>query len=137
MPGDEDAPPGEDIPAVPEKPAVQPQVPAGFWTDLMAAARKELKPPASGFFVASPNAPVQGALVGNKLELRCANTFVAETVGRPDILEVMTRNASAMLGRPVQAVAVDLSAKPKNNPRMEQLMNFGKAHSDIVKIKNQ
>ena len=74
--------------------------------------------------------------MGNKLELRCANTFVAQTVGRADILEVVTRKASAMLGRPVQAVAVDLSEKPKNNPRMEQLMNFGKAHSDIVKIKN-
>jgi len=130
MPGDEDAPPEES-------PAPVNEAPMGFWTELVSAARKELKPPASGFFVASPNAPVQGALVGNKLELRCANTFVAETVGRPDILEVMTRKASAMLGRPVQAVVVDLSAKPKNNPRMEQLMNFGKAHSDIVKIKNQ
>ena len=130
MPGDEDAPPEES-------PAPVNEAPMGFWTELVSAARKELKPPASGFFVASPNAPVQGALVGSKLELRCANTFVAETVGRPDILEVMTRKASAMLGRPVQAVVVDLSAKPKNNPRMEQLMNFGKAHSDIVKIKNQ
>ena len=131
MPDDDDAPPEEDVP-VPVN-----EAPMGFWTELVTAARKELKPPASGFFVASPNAPVQGALVGNKLELRCANTFVAQTVGRPDILEVVSRKASAMLGRPVQAVAVDLSEKPKNNPRMEQLMNFGKAHSDIVKIKNQ
>ena len=131
MPGDEDAPPEEEIPAPVN------EAPMGFWTELVSAARKELKPPASGFFVASPNAPVQGALVGNKLELRCDTTFAAETVGRPDILEVVTRKASAMLGRPIQAVAVDLSAKPKNNPRMEQLMNFGKAHSDIVKIKNQ
>ena len=130
MPGDEDAPPEEEAPAPVN------EAPMGFWTELVSAARKELKPPASGFFVASPNAPVQGALVGNKLELRCANTFVAQTVGRPDILEVVSRKASAMLGRPVQAVAVDLSEKPKNNPRMEQLMNFGKAHSDIVKIKN-
>ena len=130
MPDDADAPPEAEIP--------QPvnEAPMGFWTELVTAARKELKPPASGFFVVSPNAPVQGALVGNRLELRCVNTFVAETVGRPDLLEVLTRKASAMLGRPVQAVAVDLSAKPKNNPRMEQLMNFGKAHSDIVKIKN-
>ena len=130
MPDDADAPPEEDPPAPVN------EAPMGFWTELVSAARKELKPPASGFFVASANAPVQGALVGDKVELRCANTFVAQTVDRPDILEVVSRKASAMLGRPVQAVSVDMSEKPKNNPRMEQLMNFGKAHSDIVKIKN-
>ena len=128
LPGDEDAPPEE-------APAPVNEAPMGFWTDLVAAARKELKPPASGFFVVSPNSPVQGFLVGDKLELRCTNTFTAETIGRPDILEVVSRKASAMLGRKIQAVAVDLSAKPANNPRMEQLLNFGKAHSDIVKIK--
>ena len=129
MPGDEDAPPEEE-------PAPVNEAPMGFWTDLVSGVRKELKPPASGFFVASPNAPVQGVMIGGKLELRCANTFVAETVGRPEILEVVSRKASAMMGRPVQAVSVDMSAVPKNNPRMEQLLNFGKAHSDVVRIKN-
>ena len=83
----------------------------------------------------APLAPVQGALVGDRLELRCSNTFTAETINKPDILEVVSRKASAMLGRKVRAFAVDLSAKPANNPRMEQLLNFGKAHSDIIKIK--
>ena len=40
-----------------------------------------------------------------------------------------------MLGRQIQVTVVDMSAKPANNPHMEQLMNFGRAHSDIVKIK--
>ena len=128
MPDDADAPPEEPQPAFNE-------APMGFWTELVTAVRKELKPPASGFFAVSPNAPVQGALVGNRLELRCTNTFTAETINKPDILEVVSRKASAMLGRKVGAFAVDLSAKPANNPRMEQLLNFGKAHSDIVKIK--
>ena len=128
LPGDEDAPPEEAPPSVNE-------APMGFWTDLVASVRKELKPPASGFFVASPNAPVQGALLGNKLELRCTNTFTAETLGRPEILEVVSRKASAMLGQPIRAVTVDMSARPANSARMEQLMNFGRAHSDIVKIK--
>ncbi len=128
MPDDADAPPEEPRPAANE-------APMGFWTELVTAVRKELKPPASGFFAVSPNAPVQGALVGNRLELRCTNTFTAETINKPDILEVVSRKASAMLGRKVGAFAVDLSAKPANNPRMEQLLNFGKAHSDIVKIK--
>jgi len=130
MPGDEDAPPEEE-PA----PLVN-EAPMGFWQELVAAARKELKPPAMGFFVASPNAPLQGALVGNKLELRCDNSFIAQTISRPDILEIVSRKASSMLSRPVQAVVVDLSAKPQGNPRMEQLMNFGKAHPDVVKIRN-
>ena len=108
----------------------------GFWQELTAAARKELKPPAMGFFVATPNAPMQGFLVGNTLELRCGNRFIAETLNKPDILEVVSRKASAMLGRPIQASVVDLSAKPASNPRMEQLMNFGKAHPDVVKIRN-
>ena len=128
-PGDEDAPPEEE-------PAPVNEAPMGFWTDLVAAVRKELKPPASGFFVVSPNAPVQGVLTGGKLELRCSNTFTAETLGRPEILEVVTRKASAMLGRRIQAVTVDMSSRPVNSVRMEQLMSFGRAHSDVVKIRN-
>ncbi len=132
MPTDEDAPPEETgIPAPPVSDA-----PVSFWTDLCAGLRKELKAPALGFFAGTPNAPVQGVAQGGKLELRCGNTFVAETINRPEILEVVSRKAGAMLGRPIQAVVVDLSAKPAQNPRMEQLMNFGRAHGDIVKIKN-
>ena len=128
MPDDADAPPEESQQPVNE-------APMGFWTELVTAVRKELKPPASGFFAVSPNAPVQGALAGDRLELRCSNTFTMETINKPDILEVVSRKASAMLGRKVRTFAVDLSAKPANNPRIEQLLNFGKAHSDIIRIK--
>ena len=136
---DEERPPlPDDMDAPPEEtPAPVNEAPMGFWTDLVSAVRKELKPPASGFFVASPNAPVQGVLVGDKLELQCSNTFTAETLGRPEITEVVSRKASAMLGRKIRAVAVDLSARPANSARMEQLMNFGRAHSDVVRIRNQ
>jgi len=135
LPDDADAPPSLDAAAPEPKPAPQSQAPAGFWTELMTASRKELKPPASGFFVAAQNSPLRGALKGNVLELRCQNTFVADTVNRPDILEVVTRKASSLLGRSVQVRVVDMSAKPSGNPRMEQLLNFSKAHSDIVTIK--
>ena len=130
MPGDEDAPPAEEEPV----PMVN-EAPMGFWQELVAAVRKELKPPAMGFFNAAPSSPMQGALVGNKLELRCDNSFIAQTVSRADILEIVSRKASSMLGRPVRAEVVDLSAKPQGNARMEQLMNFGRAHSDIIRIK--
>jgi hypothetical protein len=63
------------------------------------------------------------------------NAFVADTVNKPDILEVVTRKASALLGRAIRVTVVDMSAKPANNPQMEKLLNFGRAHSDVVKIK--
>ena len=85
--------------------------------------------------VMESEAPVQGALVGDRLELRCSNGFTAQMLDRPEILEVVSRKAAAMLSRPVKAVTVDMSEKPAANPRMEQLMNFGRAHSDIVTIK--
>ena len=134
LPGDEDAPPPEepeDRPA-PEQPAMAPNA---FWTELLAASRKELKPPAAGFFVPSQNSPIKGAMKGSRLELRCINTFVAEAINRPDILEVVTRKASALMGKPIQVSVVDMTAKPANNPRMDQLLNFGRAHSDVIKIK--
>ena len=110
------------------------ETPPGFWSDLCAAVRKELKPPISGFFIATPNAPVQGAVSGGGVELRCGNSFTKTMLDRPDVLEVVARKASAILQRPVRAKAVDMSAKPGKNPRMEQLMRFGQAHSDIVHI---
>ena len=134
LPDDADAPPSDEEPA-PRKPAANTQAPPGFWTDLMTASRKELKPPASGFFVAAQNSPLRGALKGDVLELRCAVTFVADAVNRPDILEVVTRKASALLERPIRVVVVDMSAKPVGNPHMEKLLNFGKNHSEVVKIK--
>ena len=135
MPDDADAPPSDDLPQAPASPKQEAQAPAGFWTDLMTASRKELKPPASGFFVAAQNSPLRGALKGDVLEIRCQNTFVAEAVNRPDILEVVARKAAALLSRPVRIQVVDMSAKPTGNPKMQQLLNFGRAHSDIVNIK--
>jgi len=131
LPTDEDAPPAPE-----EADAVSAGAPIGFWSDLCGAVRKELKPPLSGFFVATPNAPVQGVLVGDRLELRCGNDFTAKMLDRPEILEVVSRKAGVMLSRQVRSVVVDMSARPAGNPRMEQLMNFGKAHSDIIHIKN-
>lgn len=131
-PDDDDAPPeAEDSPA----PKPQNDAPAGFWLDLCGGVRKELKPPVTGFFAGTPNAPVQGVLTGGKLELQCTNAFTAQMLDKPEILEVVSRKAGAMLGRQTQAIVVDLSAKPKGNPRMEQLMQFGREHADIVKIK--
>lgn len=132
FPDDADAPPELEEPVSAPQ---QTDTPVGFWSDLCGAVRKELKPPVSGFFAATPNAPVQGVLAGDRLELRCGNDFTAKMLDKPEILEIVGRKAGTMLGRNVRACVVDLSAKPRENPRMEQLMRFGREHSDIVKIK--
>ena len=132
MPDDADAPPEMDIP----QQSTAPEMPAGFWTDLVAAVRTELKPPASGFFNTSPSSPVRGNLNGSRLELRCKDAFTAQLLDKPAVLEVVSRKASVLMGRNIRTFVVDMSAKPAANPRMEQLMQFGREHSDIVKIKN-
>ena len=133
LPDDADAPP---IPGeIPVQPAAD-EAPVGFWTDLTADIRRELKPPVTGFFAATPNAPVQGALVGDMLELRCANNFTMEVVNKPEILELISRKASAKLGRPTRVIAVDKTARPAANKKLEQLLDFGRAHADVVKIRS-
>ena len=132
LPDDDDAPPVLDEPMIPSRE----EIPMGFWPELCGSVRKELKPPVFGFFAATPNAPIRGSLKGNRLELLCNNTFVAEAINKPEILEVVSRKASAMLGRPITAFSVDMTKKAADNSRLEQLMNFGREHSDIIKIKN-
>ena len=133
MPGDEDAPPvpGEEAPP----PAPVSEAPVGFWSDLVQQLKGELKPPVSGLFSPSPDAPVQGVVVGNVLQLRCTNTFICQVVGKPDILLLVGQKASALLGRQVRAEAVDGSAQPSVNSNMNKLLEFGRDHSNIVRIK--
>lgn len=111
------------------------RLPEGFWAELCAGVRRELRPPVSGFFATGPNVPVQGVLSGEVLELRCGNAFTAGMLDKPEILDAVARKASAILGKTVRAAAVDMSAGPRTNPRMEQLLSFGKAHPDVVKIR--
>ena len=132
VPDDRDAPPDErEFPAVD---SVE-EAPMGFWTDIASQVRKELKPPISGFFAPTPNAPIQGKLQGDRLVLVCANTFTMEIINKPEVLELVSRKASAKLGRPIRTVAADKTAAKENSRQMEQLLNFGRAHSDIVNIK--
>ncbi len=131
LPDDADAPPIQDE----ELPQAADDAPIGFWSELCGSVRKELKPPITGFFAATPNAPVQGVLTNGQLELRCANAFTAQMLDRAEVLEVVSRKAGVMLNRPIRTVVVDSSVKPASNPRLAQLVEFGQAHSDIVTIK--
>ena len=112
----------------------QTEAPIGFWTDVVAAVRKELKPPACGFFATTPSAPVKGILSGNIVILQCSNNFALEMVNKPEILALVARKASSILGYQVTAKAVDATAAPSKNARMESLLNFGKEHPNIINI---
>ena len=131
LPGDEDAPPeAEPLPQPPTN-----EAPVGFWSDLTADIRRELTPPVSGFFAPTPNAPVQGVLTGNQLQLRCNSSFTLDVINKSEILSLVSHKAASRLGYPVRVAAVDITAQPDNSSGMEQLLRFGRAHSDIIKIK--
>ena len=122
----------EVCPPIPERI----DTPIGFWTDVVAAVRKELKPPACGFFTTTPNAPIRGVLSGSQIVLQCSNSFAYEMVNKPEILALVARKASAILGRPVDAKVVDSTSMPSKNEKMESLLNFSKEHPDIINIQN-
>ena len=137
---DDQAPPDPDAPYfVPPQKQELPQrddTPIGFWVDLASAMRPELPRPLMGFFSATENAPVRGVLRGDRLELTCANAFVAQMVDKPEVRNLAARKATVMLGRPITVKVVDRTARTEQNTQMEQLMAFGREHSDIIKIKN-
>ena len=139
-PEDGDAPPDPDAPYVPPEPKPQQppkdDTPIGFWVDLAAAMRPELPRSLMGFFSGTENAPVRGLVRENRVGLICANAFVMQMVDRPEVRELAARKASLILGRPVTVKVVDRTAKPEKSKQMEQLMAFGREHSDIIKIKN-
>jgi hypothetical protein len=106
-----------------------------MWPELAAQLRRELKPPVAGFFASTPNAPVQGVLKGDVLELLCNNSFVVEVLEKPENKAFLTQKVSEILGRSISIRPLDKKARPKANSNLNDLLNFGRAHSDIVNIK--
>ena len=47
----------------------------------------------------------------------------------------MSRQAAALMGRKLTVRATDRQASPASNENLQQLLEFGRAHGDIVKIK--
>ena len=74
-------------------------------------------------------------MYGDTVVLQCANAFTMEMVNKPQVLELVARKASAMLARPVAVKVVDVSAAPQKSAKMDQLLSFGRAHSNVIKIK--
>lgn len=134
-PDDQDAPPA--VEAVSKPNALE--LPVGFWTDLTADLRNSLPINVRGFFQISQNPQVSGVLKGDTLELHCDCMFTAQMLDKPEILSTISQKASARLGKQIRIKLLDITAKPGINQNMSQLLDFGRAHSDIVRIvdKNQ
>ncbi len=111
------------------------EAPVGFWPDLATRIQGELLPTQRGFFTPSPSAPVLGKMHGDTLTLLCDGNFVMETVNKPEVLALVSRKAQATLGRPIRIKLVNKRDTAQANSNFRQLLDFGKAHSDIVKIK--
>lgn len=116
---------------------IEDQAPAGFWMDVASAVRKEVTTAISGFFATSPNAPLHGILTGNTLALVCQNKFILDIVNKPDVLALVARKASAKLGRQVRVAVIEEDNLNVNTVQLEQLLDFGRSHSDVINIKEE
>jgi len=63
-------------------------------------------------------------------------SLLAQMVDKAEVKEVAVRKASAMLGRPVTVKVVNRQEQRSKSKQMEQLLQFGREHSDLVNIKN-
>ena len=113
---------------------VESEAPVGFWADIVTAVRSEINTPAGNLFTTSSESPVKGVVQGERLFLVCANTFTKEIINKPEILALVARKASAKLGRPMQVSVVDKNMTISSTKQMEQLLDFGRAHSDVISI---
>ena len=113
---------------------IEDEAPVGFWADIVAAVRMELNPAMRGFFTTTENAPLRGILAGERLVLACTNKYILDIVNKPEITQLVARKASAKLGRQVNVVVTDDTELKEKNKQMEQLLNFGRTHGDIIKI---
>ena len=136
FPGDEDAPPIEGSAPVAEPGAARDEAPVGFWTDVATQVKAELRPPVLGFFSTGPTAPVRGVLQGDRLLLVCTNAFAKDMINKPEVTQLVAVKASAKLGRQITVMVTDESGVTSNSEQMEKLLQFGKAHSDIISIKD-
>ena len=130
-------PPPDDDDAPPEQPSqtVAADLPVGFWMDLGASIRQELIFPLKPYFMFKPDSPVRGVLQGDELKLLCDCKFTYDAINKPDLLEIVRRKVCARLNRQIRVNLVDPTVQPTRNAKMDQLLSFGKAHGDVIKIK--
>ncbi len=131
FPTEEDVPPAEpELPPLPLD-----ETPAGFWPKLVERLRSVLKPPAAGIFVINQSAPVQGYLQGDVLILEVKDVTSAGILDRPNVLQTVAECASGLLGRPVRTRVGRQEERKRSSAGFDQVLNFARAHPEIIEIK--
>lgn len=132
-------PPVEETPVQEEAPPpVEPEpqtLPNGFWQELVQRLRVQMKPYYSAFFSDTPDAPVSGRVVERFLLLSAQDSFTADRLNKPEVLQTVTECASALLGRPVTAKFDTAQKNTGGTAALEQLISRGKQFPDIVELK--
>ena len=139
IPQEEAPPPPDDRYAPPPLPgeaaseAAPQEEDLGLWPELSQRLHQKFDPPLNGFFSAQPDAPIQGNLRGDVLELNCATDFVCGLLNR-DIQGIITQEASAFLRKPIRVRVRNAEEQPRGSGNMDQLLDFGKQHGNIIDI---
>ena len=107
-------------------------LPPDFWPEFVARILPVLPVQIRSFF--APNGPVSPRLKDGTLYLEAENKFVYDIVEKQDPA-VLAEKATLLLGSPVrvrftQKGAADL----RQGDPLEELLQFGSSHRDIIKI---
>ena len=141
-PKPEPEPPQAEEPPVDEEQPAPPapsgnELPDGFWAELAAKAGAGLPPSMRGMFTVGERQMVNPVLKGEVLYLVADSAFIKGNIDRPEIRSVFRERASALLHRQVDVRIVTKAEMEGNNDRMEELLRFARAHSDIVTVTGQ
>jgi len=118
---------------VPEKQApAASTLPADFWPEFVARVAPTLTPQIRSFI--TTNGPVRPALRDGVLYLEAQNKFVFDMVEKQDTT-ILAEKASLLLGSRVRVKFVQQGASTvRQGDPLEELLQFGSAHQDIIKI---
>lgn len=126
--------PALNLPIEPEMaPAEQTLEPDGDWDDVSQQIAKEVQPQWSSIF--ADKQLIKGYFRGPQLFLVCNNTYIKETLHKPEVNELITRKASAQKGKPIKVVVTDDASAISRAGDMEQFLRFGQEFPGIVNFK--
>lgn len=117
-----------EAPAEPDQP-----LPVSFWADLVDSVRK-WRPSLGGYFNTNDANLLVPALHGELLELIAATELVKNIVDKDDVREFLAQRAGALLHRPIRVRVVTQGAKRGADDPLQRLVDFGRAHPDVVHV---
>ena len=118
----------------PEQPAFD-ELPEGFWAELIAKAGPELPAPTRGMFTVGERQMIHPQLKQDVLLLAANNEWIKKQIDVPVIRSVLQEKASVLLRRQVTVRVASKQEIDGQIDRLNELLRFGKAHSNVITIK--